>query len=121
MGYQESFIGGSPAKFNKLKDIVIENGVEYYEDEGVYVNLIVTLKKDTPTLGKIGDQFLYVCGERYPQSYLSRFLNEKECEGIRIVFSEELPDDVSKYGYEEDKIYPDMETKYFSVKLFDFE
>ena len=120
MGYQESFIGGSKAKFNKLKDVVIENGAEYYEDEGAYVNLVVTLKEDAPPLGKAGNQFLYVCGERYLQSHLSRFLKEKECGGIRIIFSEELSDDVLKYGYEEDKIYPDMETKYFSVKLFDF-
>lgn len=120
MGYQESFIGGSPAKFNSLRNIVVENGKEYYDDIGVYVHLVITLNKNAPLLGKAGNKFFYVCGERYPQNHLDEFLNEKDCDGARVIFCEELPDHISKNGYDDDKIYPDMKTEYFTVESFDF-
>lgn len=109
MGYQESFIGGSPDKFNELLKIISENGEDYYRNVGVCIPFVVTLNKASFLLGEVGNKFFYVCGERYPQSHLDEFLNEKKCNGIQIVFCEDLPENVQKkwlqrrrylFGYE---------------------
>lgn len=121
MGYQESFIGGSPKKFNLAKRNVLEIGKNYYEDQGVFVGLVVTLNKNTPLLGKKGDKFLYVCGERYLQNHLEEFFNDMDYEGVGVVFCEELPKEVQDNGYDQNSIYPNMVTKYFSVEEFSFE
>jgi hypothetical protein len=119
MGYQESFIGGSKTEFYKLEKQIKFLGENHFSNFGVIIPFIITVKKNGTLLGKDGNKFLYVCGERYPQSHIEEFLSDEnwyEKYDINCIFSEEIIDAV----YDDDLIYSGMETKYVYVENFNF-